>query len=81
MVCRLVHTDKADGGDLNTHLRITSKSNRKRYRPYGRRGKVKNRSVLIPVQTSSPEALESVIAKTIPSLTKAEKAPAEHGRA
>ena len=42
-VYRLVYADKADGGDLYTHLRIASKSNRKRYGLYDRRGKIKNR--------------------------------------
>ncbi len=42
-VYQLIYADKASGGDLYTHLRIASKSYRKRYGSYDRRGKIKNR--------------------------------------
>ncbi len=42
-VYQLIYADKAVGGDLYTHLRVASKSYRKRYGHYDRRGKIKNR--------------------------------------
>lgn len=42
-VYQLIYTDKDDGGDLYTHLRIASKAYRKRYGTYDRRGRIKNR--------------------------------------
>ena len=42
-VYQLVYLDKAEGGDLYTHLRVASKPYRKRYGHYDRRGKIKNR--------------------------------------
>jgi len=42
-VYQLIYTDKASGGDLYKHLRVTSKPYRKRYGSYDRRGKIKNR--------------------------------------
>ena len=42
-VYQLIYTDKANGGDLYTHLRVASKPYRKRYGSYDRRGKIKNR--------------------------------------
>ena len=42
-VYQLIYADKAAGGDLYTHLRVASKSYRKRYGHYDRRGKIKNR--------------------------------------
>ena len=42
-VYQIIYADKSDGGDLYTHLRIASKSYRKRYGSYDRRGKLKNR--------------------------------------
>lgn len=42
-VYQLIYQDKAHGGDLHSHLRIASKSYRKRYGSYDRRGKIKNR--------------------------------------
>lgn len=42
-VYQLVYADKANGGDLFTHLRVASKPYRKRYGAYDRRGKIKNR--------------------------------------
>ncbi|MCU7879323.1 MAG: IS30 family transposase [Candidatus Thiodiazotropha sp. (ex Lucinoma aequizonata)] len=39
----LVYEDKAAGGNLYNHLRVASKSYRKRYGHYDRRGKIKNR--------------------------------------
>jgi transposase, IS30 family len=38
-----IYADKAQGGELYKHLRIASKSYRKRYGHYDRRGKIKNR--------------------------------------
>ncbi|WP_196161829.1 IS30 family transposase, partial [Reinekea sp. G2M2-21] len=38
-----MYADKAEGGDLYTHLRIASKPYRKRYGHYDRRGKLRNR--------------------------------------
>ena len=38
-----IYADKAEGGDLYTHLRIASKSYRKRYGYYDRRSKLRNR--------------------------------------
>lgn len=42
-VYQLIYADKASGGDLYKHLRVASKSYRKRYGSYDRRGKIKNR--------------------------------------
>jgi len=42
-VYQLVYKDKANGGDLYTHLRTASKPYRKRYGSYDRRGRIKNR--------------------------------------
>ena len=42
-IYQLIYADKANGGDLYTHLRIVSKPYRKRYGSYDRRGKIKNR--------------------------------------
>jgi IS30 family transposase len=42
-VYQLIYADKAAGGDLYTHMRIASKSYRKRYGHYDRRGKISNR--------------------------------------
>ncbi|GAB2199500.1 IS30 family transposase [Sessilibacter sp. MAH4] len=42
-IYQLVYTDKAQGGDLYTHLRIAAKPYRKRYGHNDRRGKLKNR--------------------------------------
>jgi IS30 family transposase len=42
-VYQLVYRDKAQGGDLYTHLRVASKPYRKRYGSYDRRGKIKGR--------------------------------------
>jgi len=42
-VYQLIYADKANGGDLFTHLRVASKPYRKRYGSYDRRGKIKNR--------------------------------------
>lgn len=42
-VYQWIYIDKAEGGDLYTHLRIVSKPYRKRYGVYDRRGKIKNR--------------------------------------
>lgn len=42
-IYQLIYTDKANGGDLYTHLRIVSKPYRKRYGSYDRRGQIKNR--------------------------------------
>jgi IS30 family transposase len=42
-VYQLIYLDKARGGNLYTHMRIASKSHRKRYGTYDRRGKIKNR--------------------------------------
>ncbi|MCW8128717.1 IS30 family transposase [Microbulbifer halophilus] len=42
-IYQLIYADKANGGDLYTHLRIASKPYRKRYGSYDRRGKIKNR--------------------------------------
>lgn len=41
-VYQLIYADKAEGGELYTHLRIVSKSYRKRYGHYDHRGKIKN---------------------------------------
>lgn len=38
-----IYADKAEGGDLYTHLRVASKPYRKRYGHYDRRGKIINR--------------------------------------
>lgn len=38
-----IYTDKVEGGDLYTHLRVASKPYRKRYGHYDRRGKISNR--------------------------------------
>lgn len=42
-VYQLVYADKAEGGDLHQHLRIMSKTYRKRYGSYDSRGKIRNR--------------------------------------
>ena len=42
-VYQLVYADKAEGGDLYQHLRIVSKTYRKRYGSYDSRGKIRNR--------------------------------------
>ena len=42
-IYQLVYADKANGGDLYTHLRVASKPYRKRYGSNDRRGKIKNR--------------------------------------
>jgi transposase, IS30 family len=42
-VYQLIYEDKAQGGDLYTHLRVASKPYRKRYGHYDRRGKIKGR--------------------------------------
>ena len=42
-VYQRIYADKAQGGELYKHLRIASKSYRKRYGHYDRRGKIKNR--------------------------------------
>jgi len=42
-IYQLIYADKAAGGDLYRHLRVASKSYRKRYGHYDRRGKIKNR--------------------------------------
>ncbi len=42
-VYQLIYADKAQGGDLHTHLRIANKGYRKRYGSYDRRGKISNR--------------------------------------
>tara|TARA_B100000700_G_scaffold262501_1_gene299080 strand:+ start:298 stop:1266 length:969 start_codon:yes stop_codon:yes gene_type:complete len=42
-VYQWIYADKAEGGDLYTHLRIASKPYRKRYGHYDRRGKLRNR--------------------------------------
>lgn len=42
-VYKLIYEDKAAGGSLHQHLRIASKSYRKRYGHYDRRGKIKDR--------------------------------------
>jgi IS30 family transposase len=45
-VYQLIYDDKAQGGDLYTHLRIASKPYRKRYGTYDRRGRIKNRTCI-----------------------------------
>lgn len=40
---RMIYEDKAQGGDLYQHLRVSSKPYRKRYGHYDRRGRIKNR--------------------------------------
>lgn len=42
-IYQIILADKANGGDLYTHLRVASKPYRKRYGHYDRRGKLKNR--------------------------------------
>ena len=42
-IYQLIYADKAAGGDLYQHLRITSRPYRKRYGSYDRRGKIPNR--------------------------------------
>lgn len=42
-IYQIILADKAEGGDLYTHLRVASKPYRKRYGHYDRRGKIKNR--------------------------------------
>lgn len=42
-IYQLIYADKANGGDLYTHLRVASKPYRKRYGSNDRRGKIKNR--------------------------------------
>lgn len=42
-IYQLIYADKANGGDLYTHLRVASKPYRKRYGSNDRRGKLKNR--------------------------------------
>ena len=42
-IYQLIYEDKAQGGNLYKYLRIVSKSYRKRYGSYDRRGKIKNR--------------------------------------
>lgn len=42
-VYQLIYEDKAQGGDLYTHLRVASKPYRKRYGSYDRRGRIKGR--------------------------------------
>jgi len=42
-IYRLIYADKANGGDLYTHLRVVSKPYRNRYGSYDRRGQIKNR--------------------------------------
>ncbi|RJG16417.1 IS30 family transposase [Alcanivorax profundi] len=41
-IYQLIYADKANGGDLYTHLRVASKPYRKRYGSNDRRGKIKN---------------------------------------
>lgn len=43
-IYQLIYDDKAQGGDLFTHLRVASKAYRKRYGHYDRRGVIKNRT-------------------------------------
>jgi transposase, IS30 family len=43
-IYRFIYADKASGGDLYTHLRIASKSYRKRYGSYENRGKLTGRT-------------------------------------
>lgn len=43
-VYQLIYADKRKGGQLYKHLRIASKSYRKRYGHYDRRGRIKNRT-------------------------------------
>lgn len=45
-IYQFVYDDKAQGGDLYTHLRIASKAYRKRYGSYDRRGRIKNRTCI-----------------------------------
>lgn len=42
-IYQIILADKANGGDLYTHLRVASKPYRKRYGHYDRRGKLSNR--------------------------------------
>lgn len=42
-VYQFIYDDKASGGELYQHLRVVSKSYRKRYGAYDRRGRIKNR--------------------------------------
>ncbi len=42
-IYQVIYADKANGGDLYTHLRIVSKPYRKRYGTCDDRGKIKNR--------------------------------------
>ena len=42
-IYQMVYADKLEGGNLYKHLRVLSKSYRKRYGHYDRRGKIKNR--------------------------------------
>lgn len=42
-IYQLIYRDKAQQGDLYTHLRIASRSHRKRYGKYDRRGTIKNK--------------------------------------
>lgn len=42
-IYKLIYADKAQGGDLHTHLRIANKRYRKRYGSYDRRGRIANR--------------------------------------
>lgn len=42
-IYQLIYADKANGGDLYTHLRVASKPYRKRYGSNDRRGKINNR--------------------------------------
>lgn len=42
-IYQLIYADQNKGGDLYTHMRIASKSYRKRYGHYDKRGKLKNR--------------------------------------
>ena len=42
-IYQFIYRDKADGGDLHTHLRIANKPYRKRYGKHDRRGQILNR--------------------------------------
>lgn len=45
-IYQMIYQNKAHGGDLYQHLRIASKSYRKRYGRHDRRGKIKNRTCI-----------------------------------
>ncbi|OOY34655.1 hypothetical protein BOW50_12305 [Solemya velum gill symbiont] len=80
-VYQLIYADKARGGDLYRHLRVSSKSYRKRYGNYDRRGKNKNGWVSMAAQQLSIEVHALMTGRVIQPRQWVQKCTVDDGRA